>query len=136
MYFDSRDWQSVRRFWARCIALGVAPSWATQEADSEFSATPLRAVYEQGYREYNSGVKRLTRAKSFAVSFGYVGSEYHGYQRQPVAPARTRLGPRSIACRTQRQRCHPLAGQVGAPSSRTSTPLLPPVMRKWTTGSG
>lgn len=58
------------------------------EATGGFGVSNLKAVHEVGAcGEFKSKDLRYQRRKTYAMSVGYVGSSYKGFQRQKVADA-------------------------------------------------
>lgn len=96
-FFDNRNWSWVEEIWRQFIAnsqntcpapvLSDEPATPTTtlhrviQGDPPYSVTNLTPIHGVGLQEYRSSDPRYRR-KTWAMRIGYLGSQYHGYQKQ------------------------------------------------------
>jgi tRNA pseudouridine38-40 synthase len=82
--------ESVRQFWSRIIrGEETVPTFLTGARDGSYGITNLDAIHELGgNEEFDSRDPRFKR-QTFALRIGYDGSQYVGYQMQPISDGPT-----------------------------------------------
>lgn len=94
-FFNNRDWQSVQTFWSTALKSsyereGVATDGARSRlppfitGDEKFSWTNLHSLHKVSEEsgEFQSTDQKYSSRYTYALTIGYDGSRYNGYQQQ------------------------------------------------------
>lgn len=86
--FQYQDWSSVVTFWREVIKNPhKLPIFI--KGDGKYGTTDLQPIFQAGNRfEFQSVDMRYTKISTYALSFGYDGTKFFGYQSQRNSSAR------------------------------------------------
>jgi hypothetical protein len=98
-FFESRNWAGVKRFWSTILTQGQEdvesssthpiPSFVAGEGD--YRLTDLQALHDvSAGDEFQCDDVKFANRYTYALSLGYDGSQYYGYQQQRGSEAHIR----------------------------------------------
>jgi hypothetical protein len=96
-YFENRNWEYVSEFWTTAVLSRLDTLPVFVSGDREYGVVDLQKISESGKVEYASKDLRYQKRKNYAISVGYDGKFFNGFQKQKeLKPSATVEGERRI----------------------------------------
>ena len=89
LFFENRNWKVVSDFWLEMVrSEKLADFIIGDTSKGGYGITALKPVYDVGCDgEFISKDMRYQKRMTYAMSIGYVGSFYRGFQKQKIKDA-------------------------------------------------